>query len=153
MDSSKGYEEFISAFYGNHKIGFPNKAPVKGYVTRGLNIEKNHFGIDIAAKFQDEIQAPANGIVVFSGVNENLGNTIIMNHPGQISNGYAPVLDCHTAHIACKFKEIMPMFFSMMITIPVGTFFPPPGLERPIRDVLYYDRSRKRSQMALRIQV
>merc|ERR1711934_1190229 len=31
---------------------------------------------------------------------------IIMEHPGQISNGYTPVLDCHTAHIACKFENI-----------------------------------------------
>merc|ERR1719419_486457 len=32
---------------------------------------------------------------------------IILNHPGQINEGYAPVLDCHTAHIACKFKELI----------------------------------------------
>ena len=31
---------------------------------------------------------------------------IIMNHPGEIKNGYAPVLDCHTAHIACVFQEL-----------------------------------------------
>ncbi|XP_037591756.1 elongation factor 1-alpha 1-like [Cebus imitator] len=31
---------------------------------------------------------------------------IILNHPGQISAGYAPELDCHTAHIACKFAEL-----------------------------------------------
>nr|CAX72191.1 eukaryotic translation elongation factor 1 alpha 2 [Schistosoma japonicum] len=31
---------------------------------------------------------------------------IVMNHPGEIKNGYSPVLDCHTAHIACKFNEI-----------------------------------------------
>ncbi|KAJ3413333.1 translation elongation factor EF-1 alpha [Chytridiales sp. JEL 0842] len=32
---------------------------------------------------------------------------IVMNHPGQISAGYSPVLDCHTAHIACKFAELL----------------------------------------------
>lgn len=31
---------------------------------------------------------------------------IILNHPGQINAGYSPVLDCHTAHIACKFAEL-----------------------------------------------
>ena len=31
---------------------------------------------------------------------------IILNHPGQISAGYAPLLDCHTAHVACKFAEL-----------------------------------------------
>ena len=30
---------------------------------------------------------------------------IILNHPGKINPGYAPVLDCHTAHIACRFSE------------------------------------------------
>merc|ERR1711964_708155 len=31
---------------------------------------------------------------------------IVINHPGQIQAGYSPVLDCHTAHIACKFVEL-----------------------------------------------
>jgi len=32
---------------------------------------------------------------------------IVMNHPGQIHAGYSPVLDCHTAHIACRFAELV----------------------------------------------
>merc|ERR1711962_1448659 len=32
---------------------------------------------------------------------------IVLNLPGTIKNGYAPVMDCHTAHIACKFEEIL----------------------------------------------
>jgi elongation factor 1-alpha len=31
---------------------------------------------------------------------------IILNHPGEIRAGYQPVLDCHTAHIACKFSVL-----------------------------------------------
>ncbi|XP_034590333.1 uncharacterized protein [Setaria viridis] len=32
---------------------------------------------------------------------------IIMDHPGHITSGYAPVLDCHTSHIAVKFAELI----------------------------------------------
>jgi elongation factor 1-alpha len=32
---------------------------------------------------------------------------IILNHPGQIQAGYSPVVDCHTSHIACKFRELV----------------------------------------------
>jgi len=35
-----------------------------------------------------------------------VAQVIVMNHPGQIRAGYSPVLDCHTAHIACKFEEL-----------------------------------------------
>ncbi|ETL93490.1 elongation factor 1-alpha 2, partial [Phytophthora nicotianae] len=40
------------------------------------------------------------------GTQDFTAQVIVLNHPGQIGNGYSPVLDCHTAHVACKFKEI-----------------------------------------------
>jgi len=41
-----------------------------------------------------------------TGVDSFEAQVIIINHPGQIAAGYTPVLDCHTAHIACKFQEL-----------------------------------------------
>merc|ERR1712180_440548 len=32
---------------------------------------------------------------------------IVLNHPGEIHAGYQPVLDCHTAHVACKFDTLL----------------------------------------------
>ncbi|XP_078144109.1 elongation factor 1-alpha-like [Centroberyx gerrardi] len=40
------------------------------------------------------------------GAKSFVGQVIILNHPGEIHAGYSPVLDCHTAHIACKFSEL-----------------------------------------------
>jgi elongation factor 1-alpha len=41
-----------------------------------------------------------------SGCENFTAQVIVMNHPGEIKNGYSPVLDCHTAHVACKFAKI-----------------------------------------------
>jgi len=37
------------------------------------------------------------------GVESFTAHCVILNHPGEISNGYCPVVDCHTAHVACTF--------------------------------------------------
>merc|ERR1712093_888057 len=49
----------------------------------------------------DSKNDPAKETISFSA------QVIVMEHPGQISNGYTPVLDCHTAHIACRFNNIL----------------------------------------------
>ena len=36
-----------------------------------------------------------------------LAQVIVLNHPGQVHAGYSPVIDCHTAHVACKFDKIV----------------------------------------------
>merc|ERR1711887_308632 len=49
----------------------------------------------------DSKNDPAKGATNFTA------QVIVLNHPGEIGNGYSPVLDCHTAHIACKFEELI----------------------------------------------
>jgi len=68
----------------------------------GFNI-KNVSVKEIRRGFvcSDSKNDPARGAASFNA------QVIILNHPGQIGAGYAPVLDCHTAHIACKFSELI----------------------------------------------
>lgn len=49
----------------------------------------------------DSKNQPATGVESFKA------QVIILNHPGEIRKGYTPVLDCHTAHIACRFDELV----------------------------------------------
>merc|ERR1712091_582062 len=50
--------------------------------------------------FSDSKNDPAADTEMF------VAQVIVLNHPGEIRAGYAPVLDCHTAHIACKFAKL-----------------------------------------------
>jgi elongation factor 1-alpha len=51
----------------------------------------------VASDSQNE---PASGVASFDA------QIIIMNYPGKIRNGYSPIVDIHTAHVACTFAKI-----------------------------------------------
>merc|ERR1739845_322140 len=84
----------------------------------GFNV-KNVAVKDLRRGFvaSDSKQNPACGVSSFDA------QVIVMNHPGQISNGYSPVLDCHTAHDACivKLEPTKPL------CVETFTDFPPLG--------------------------
>ena len=56
-------------------------APIDGYSTEGINLDKNHYGVDIVSKKGDLIKSAQDGMVVFSGYNKESGNMIIISHP------------------------------------------------------------------------
>jgi elongation factor 1-alpha len=68
----------------------------------GFNV-KNISVTDIKRGFvaSDSKNDPATDTETFKA------QVIVLNHPGEIRNGYTPVLDCHTSHIACKFETIL----------------------------------------------
>ena len=68
-----------------------------GFNVKNVSVKEVRRG-NVASDSKND---PAKGCDSFNA------QVIVMNHPGQIGAGYAPVLDCHTAHIACKFSELL----------------------------------------------
>jgi elongation factor 1-alpha len=67
-----------------------------GFNVKGLSIKQLKRGF-VAGEVKNDPPKEAKDFTA---------QVIIMNHPGEIKKGYCPVLDCHTAHIACKFSEL-----------------------------------------------
>jgi len=66
---------------------FPLTVPVDGYVSRGFDKEKYHYGIDMVSKISSPVLASADGNVVFSGWTYDDGMMIMIAH----SLGYVTV--------------------------------------------------------------
>jgi elongation factor 1-alpha len=71
----------------------------------GDNVGFNVKGIDSKELKRGNVASDAKNNPA-SEVTDFLAQVVVLNHPGNIAAGYTPVVDCHTAHIACKFQEI-----------------------------------------------
>lgn len=75
----------------------PNLIPVDGWLTSGFGIRKSpqgigskmHYGIDIAAPIGTPIAAPADGVVILSGVKGGYGKKIVLDHGYGVSTVFA----------------------------------------------------------------
>lgn len=74
--------DFTSISYVDN---IPSQVPVKGFITQKVNTkslykDQNHYGIDIAVKEGEPINAVASGFVVFAGWTFDFGNMLILYH-------------------------------------------------------------------------
>lgn len=87
VDSIEMHREFIAEAFPGDNVGFS---------VRNVNVKDIRRG-HVAS---DSNCDPADSVTSFEA------QVIIMDHPGQICNGYSPIIDCHTAHVACTFTNI-----------------------------------------------
>lgn len=76
--------------------------PANGYISRGFDPERGHFGIDLVMKDGTPVYASAGGSVLFTGYTNNYGHIIILNH----SDGYLSIYK-HCSVIIKKEREIV----------------------------------------------
>jgi len=62
--------------------------PVSGDIVSGFDLQKNHFGIDVAAPKNTAIKAAADGVVISSGYTVETGYSIAIQHPNNVITMY-----------------------------------------------------------------
>jgi murein DD-endopeptidase MepM/ murein hydrolase activator NlpD len=65
-----------------HQVVFPVLLPAEGYISRGFDADRRHYGLDIAGKMGTLVNAAADGYVVFAGWTSDDGNKVILSHSG-----------------------------------------------------------------------
>uniref|UniRef100_A0A914E517 Elongation factor 1-alpha n=1 Tax=Acrobeloides nanus TaxID=290746 RepID=A0A914E517_9BILA len=67
-----------------------------GFNVKNISVKDIHRG-SVASDSKNDPAKEARSFTAY---------VIIMNYPIKIEQGYTPIIDCHTAHIACKFAEL-----------------------------------------------
>ena len=63
-------------------------APTTGVLVQDFDVSSNHYGIDIQNKKNTIITSVAEGIVIYTGFDPVNGNTMVIQHPGNIISIY-----------------------------------------------------------------
>ena len=85
-------ENSIRNFFTEENDVIPLSAPVKGIVTKGVEVDNGkilHEGLDIAANSGEKIKSPLDGFVVFSGETKKYGKIVIISHTHGLYTLYA----------------------------------------------------------------
>ncbi|MCB0527178.1 MAG: M23 family metallopeptidase [Saprospiraceae bacterium] len=62
--------------------------PVSGEMTSGFDLQKNHFGIDVAAPKNTAVKSAADGVVISAGYTVETGYSIAIQHPNNVVTMY-----------------------------------------------------------------
>lgn len=62
--------------------------PVSGDVTSGFDLQKNHYGLDVAAPKNTAVKAAADGVVISAGYTVETGYSIAIQHPNNVVTMY-----------------------------------------------------------------
>jgi murein DD-endopeptidase MepM/ murein hydrolase activator NlpD len=84
-------EEENSKLPVSHRADISNitlYTPTTGILIREFDAASNHYGIDIQNKKNTIITSVAEGIVIYTGFDPMNGNTIVIQHPGNIISIY-----------------------------------------------------------------